>query len=74
MGLPLQPQVFKAMAVVTHRVKCEAVESPDRSVTCRPRRGATAIFSDNRCSTDFGDHAGQVGEYSPIAVNGKHGN
>ena len=44
MSFPPEPQVLAAMAVVTHRVKCAAVENQVGSGACRPRRWATAVF------------------------------
>src|SRR6266480_2468034 len=43
MSVPLQPQIFAAMAFVTHWVKCAAVGTPDRSRTCRERSASIAF-------------------------------
>src|SRR5437773_11811762 len=43
MSVPLQPQIFAAMAFVTHWVKCAAVGTPDRSRTCQERSASIAF-------------------------------
>src|SRR2546429_5841642 len=43
MSVPLQPQIFAAMAFVTHWVKCAAVGTPDRSRTGRERSASIAF-------------------------------
>src|SRR5205809_2896824 len=43
MSVPLQPQIFAAMAFVTHWVKCAAVGTPDRSRTSRERSASIAF-------------------------------
>src|SRR5205809_2320605 len=43
MSVALQPQIFAAMAFVTHWVKCAAVGTPDRSRTCREHSASIAF-------------------------------
>src|SRR6266480_1333116 len=52
MSVPLQPQIFAAMAFVTHWVKCAAVGTPDRSRTCRERSASIAFcrLNDRSCT------------------------